>query len=120
MAHILFIDDDEILQQLYSEILKEEGHSVTIASDGQQALALLNAQVHLVITDLNMPRLSGLELLRQLRERSPGTPIIIATGQASQPEELRRFVKEHSGTGLLFKPFQPLELCDAVEQALRH
>jgi len=84
---ILVVDDDGFVRDMLQDILLSGGHRVAIAVDGQDALRLLNADagVDLVISDMDMPVMSGLELLRTLRENGSPTPIIFLTGN----QELR-------------------------------
>jgi two-component system response regulator AtoC len=77
---ILVVDDEPAMRLLLTSILKDEGHEVTAASSGEEALQLLASRhYHLVVTDLKMPGLSGLELLEQVQRDDPGTAVIILT-----------------------------------------
>ena len=77
---ILVVDDEPAMRLLLSSVLKEEGHDVTAAASGEEALQLIaKRHYHLVLTDLKMPGISGLELLEQVKRDDPGTAVIILT-----------------------------------------
>ncbi len=79
-ASILVVDDEPAMRLLLSSILKDEGHDVTAAASGEEALQLIATRhYHLVLTDLKMPGISGLELLTQVKRDDPGTAVIILT-----------------------------------------
>jgi two-component system response regulator AtoC len=77
---ILVVDDEPAMRLLLSSVLKGEGHDVTAAATGEEALQLIATRhYHLVLTDLKMPGISGLELLEQVKRDDPGTAVIILT-----------------------------------------
>ncbi|MCX5734529.1 MAG: sigma-54 dependent transcriptional regulator [candidate division NC10 bacterium] len=79
-ASILVVDDEPAMRLLLSSVLKEEGYDVTAAASGKEALQLITTRhYHLVLTDLKMPGISGLELLEQVKRDDPGTAVIILT-----------------------------------------
>ena len=118
MANILLIEDEEMLRALYCEILEIYGHSVTAAANGEEAIALFNDSMELVITDMNMPRKSGLQTAAALRQRAPNLPIITMSGHPGQSEELSRFAMERGTNRFLYKPFSPEVLCEVVAELL--
>ena len=81
MAHVLVVDDETALAELIGTYLEASGYRVTVAHDGQQALAL-DAQdpVDAVITDFAMPGMNGRDLVARLRCRRPGLPAIMVSG----------------------------------------
>jgi signal transduction histidine kinase/CheY-like chemotaxis protein len=80
-ARILLVDDDPRLVAVLSDMLRTEGHEVTTASDGEEALALFDPKAHdVVITDLGMPRINGWEVAERVKTRSPRTAVFILTG----------------------------------------
>jgi nitrogen regulation protein NR(I) len=80
MGHILIVDDDAQLRQSFEKLLNAEGHSVKTASSGEAAIALVKAAVpDLVIMDVRMPGMSGLEAFRAIHEIEPKLPVIIMT-----------------------------------------
>lgn len=118
MAHILLIEDDEALRALFCEVLETYGHSVTAAANGDDAIALFNDAIELVITDMNMPRKNGLQTAAVLRERAPNLPVITMSGHPGQSHELQKFGTERAANRFLYKPFTPQVLCDTVAQML--
>jgi len=74
---VLFVDDEPFMREIMAMLLSEEGYEVQIARDGLDALAQLRvATPDLIISDLNMPRMSGLEFLSVVRHRFPAIPVI--------------------------------------------
>lgn len=116
---IMTVDDSASVRQMVSFTLKGAGYEVIEAGDGKEALAKLNGiPVHMVITDLNMPNLDGIGLIRALRGNPSCkfTPIIMLTteSQASKKEEGRAA----GATGWVTKPFKPEQLLAVVKKVL--
>ena len=87
MARVLVVDDSPLDLRLAARLLEEAGYVVDTAIDGQQALEILSGSTSLpdvVLTDIQMPRLNGLELVRQVARRCPGLPVVIMTGCGSE------------------------------------
>ena len=106
MARILVVDDDRFFAVLCQDLLKSDGHQVEIALSGEKAVALLGIErFELVITDLVMPGMSGLDLLGIVKESDPTIDVIIVTGNAdveSAITALKNGVRDY-----LVKPFNP-------------
>ena len=115
---ILVVDDEPAMRLLLSSVLKEEGHDVTAAASGEEALQLIaKRHYHLVLTDLKMPGISGLELLEQVKRDDPGTAVIILTafGTVEGAVEAMRMGAVH----YLLKPLSnPEELRLSVRRVL--
>ena len=79
-ARVLVADDDLFVREMLSMILQEEGYDVLTAEDGRDALEKQKAGPGLIISDINMPGMTGLDLVRQLRGAGISTPVIILTG----------------------------------------
>jgi CheY-like chemotaxis protein len=113
---ILIVEDDSAITLLIQGLLEDEGYGVLTAADGRQGLARLRGHdVDLIITDIMMPIVSGVELARRLRAdpRYRHLPVI-ATSGAMQPETaIRRLF-----TAFLAKPFRLADLLAAVQQCL--
>ena len=79
---ILIVDDDPMAAEMISSILQELGHSVLLAEDGMDAVGHLNtdATIEMVISDMNMPLITGIDLFRELREQGSALPFILLTG----------------------------------------
>lgn len=116
---IATVDDSASMRQMVSFTLKSAGYAVIEATDGEDALAKLNgASVKMVITDLNMPRMDGMELIRRLRAMPAFkfTPIVLLTTE-SQPEKKQQG-KAAGATGWIVKPFTPEQLLAVVKKVV--
>jgi DNA-binding response OmpR family regulator len=109
---ILVVDDDPAIAALIAEVLTDEGYTVRLAYDASSALAAIAAQVpDLVLTDLLLPGMSGLELLRMVRARGHADlPIIVVTAAADRAADLT------DAAACLAKPFEIDELLACVER----
>lgn len=116
-VRILYVDDDDGIRELGQEVLERQGYQVTVVADGREALAaLLDGQYQMLITNHNMPHLTGLELVAQTRKAGLRLPIVMTTGfvDLSQiPTQLRSAI-----TALLPKPFVAAELVGTVFRIL--
>ena len=80
-ARVLLVDDDPRLLTVLSDVLRSEGHAITTAANGEEALAVFDPAAHdVVITDLGMPRMNGWEVAERIKTRSPTTAVFILTG----------------------------------------
>ena len=120
MAHILVIDDDEQIQRLLTIILEKEGHRVSVAINGKEGLALFEkANPELVITDVLMPEVEGLETIRQLKQLKPDLPIIAITGGGRVGAEVCLLTATKFGACKTFKkPVPKQELFAAINEAI--
>ena len=119
MAKILIADDSNSLRNMMQMTLQTKGHQVTAADNGGCALELAqNTAFDLVITDLNMPFLNGLELVEVLRNQPEYkyTPMIMLTTESS--DERKAFGRSIGVTGWIVKPFSPQKILDAVNRVL--
>lgn len=116
---IMTVDDSSSVRQMVNFTLKEAGYAVVEAVDGRDALTKLSgAAVHMVITDLNMPNMDGIELIRQVRSNPAYKfiPIIMLTTE-SQAEK-KQEGKAAGATGWIVKPFKPDQLLAVVKKVL--
>ena len=116
---ILTVEDSTSLRELIAFTLKEEGYDVKEASDGQEALKEMDgARVHLVITDLNMPNMNGIELTQALRSdpRHKFVPIIFLTTESQVKK--KQAAREAGATGWIVKPFNPGHLLQVVRKVI--
>ena len=114
---ILVVDDDENLRRLLAAYLETEGYRVTQAADGRSALAMLkDCPPHLVVLDVMLPGLTGIEVARQIRGRG-ATPILMLTARGSEEDVLQGF--EAGADDYLVKPFSPKILVARVRAVLR-
>ncbi|MBK1694969.1 two-component system response regulator [Chromatium weissei] len=112
---IMVVDDSASLRNVVGIALKSAGYDVIEASDGRDALAKLNGQkVHLIVSDVNMPNMDGITLVRELKQlpNYKFTPIMMLTTE-SQPEK-KQAARDAGAKAWLLKPFQPPMLLDAV------
>ncbi|HUG27405.1 MAG TPA: response regulator, partial [Gemmatimonadales bacterium] len=118
-ATVLVVDDEPAVLTITARTLIHGGHHVLQARDAEEALALVNqlGPPDLVLTDLTMPGIGGVELARQLRERWPALPILFMSGFPT--EELRRQGGSAPAVDLIEKPFSVDELSARVTAALR-
>ena len=118
-ASILVVDDDLALLNSLKEILEAAGYEVTTAADGESGLRCLKEHTFdLVLTDLSLPGLDGMELLKYLRREQPGCPCIIITGCGTIANAVSAM---HQGAYDYFtKPVDPAELRLVVARALEH
>ncbi len=85
MANVLLVDDEQNILLTYRAVLERGGHRVSTASTAEDALRLFeNEGADVIVTDMNMPGISGIELVKKIRQRSPGTEIIVMTGAGSE------------------------------------
>jgi CheY-like chemotaxis protein len=116
---VLLVEDEETVRSLAREVLVRRGYRVVEARDGVEALELLDdgpTSVGVVVSDLIMPRLGGVELGRRLRARFPGLPVLLMSGYADGAGV--QVLREEPGRPFLKKPFTPEALANAVRAAL--
>lgn len=106
--HVLIVEDEEFILALMGAYLSDEGFKVSLATNGQEMLSLLDKEkVHLILLDLGLPDEDGLVLTRQIRARS-SVPIIVLTGRADQGDRLSAL--ELGADDYLTKPCDPREI----------
>ncbi len=120
MKHIiLVVDDSPVLRQISFETLSEAGYKVLQAENGKAGLLQLDKYTpSLIISDLNMPEMNGLEFIRTLRQRPPlaQTPVIMVTTELS--DSMKAAGRAAGATAWLTKPLQPPLLLKAVNALL--
>ena len=115
MTTVLLVDDEPGVRFALSEVLRDRGYRVISVGSGLEALAALDG-VDLVVTDLSMPGMDGLELVSQIAARAPALPVILLTAHGS--EQLLRIASSRGACGCLSKPFDIDEIAQVVERAL--
>lgn len=114
---VLAVDDSEPVRKLVSLVLKTAGYDVTTASDGADSLEKFKKDYYdLVVTDMNMPVMHGLELIRSIRETNGHVPILALTSESET--EIRRRGTAAGANGWVVKPFQPVQFIDLVAQVI--
>lgn len=116
---ILSAEDSPATQKFISFTLKYKGYEVVTANDGIEALEkLAQNKFDLILLDIMMPRMNGLEVLKEIKTKSPykDTPIIMLTSEKGDAD--RQTAMKLGAKNFLTKPFQPPELLEAVEKAI--
>lgn len=119
MAHILSVDDSATMRQMVAMTLQQAGFEVTQSWNGEEALSKAESQKYsLVITDLHMPKMDGLELIRRLRKLDEYrfVPILVLTTEATF--ETKQAGKAAGATGWIVKPFDPDQLVRTIRKVL--
>lgn len=117
---IMSADDSSSIRQMVSFTLKQAGYDVIEAVDGQDAVnKLASSHIDMLITDLNMPNMDGLELIRQVRAMSQFKfiPIIMLTTESQA--DMKQKGKAAGATGWIVKPFKPEQLIAVIKKVLR-
>lgn len=116
MAKILVVEDEAESQQLVTSILRAAGHEVDLAADGRQALDFVEANhIDVVVTDLKMPVLNGLRLIRELRGKGDSIPILAISGHNRDQLTL---AEDYGANGVLAKPIQKDELLLLIDRVI--
>lgn len=120
MAIILLIDDDDLVRETMGTVLRNANHEVLEATDGRHALDVLGHDiVDLLITDIVMPELDGIGLIREIRKRFPGLHVIAISGGGRQRNlDYLEVAQKLGAEFILPKPFLPRRLLAAVETVL--
>ena len=116
--NILIADDEVTIRELVGEILAADGHDVTLAKDGNEALEKFNLSWHeLVFSDIRMPNMNGIELLAAVKEINPNTQFIIMTSHASIDNSIGAL--KQGAFDYILKPFEDLDIVtDAADRAI--
>ena len=116
---VLAVDDSPSMRSMISFTLKKAGYNTVIAEDGVQGLQSAQAEdFDLILTDINMPEMNGIELIGKLRELDAykHKPILVLTTESST--EMKTKGKSAGATGWIVKPFEPEKLLSALERVL--
>jgi nitrogen regulation protein NR(I) len=118
VAHVLIVDDEPNIRRVLSAMLQRDGYEVSTAADGELALAAMNrAQVDVVVTDLVMPRMGGLELLRQVATAHPDVPVIMITAHGTVDTAVEAM--KAGAFDYITKPFEQEDLRQVISKAVR-
>ena len=113
---VLLVDDEPGVRFALTEVLVDRGYRVVTAGSGAQALTLLDG-VDVVVTDLSMPGMDGLELTTQIAARAPGLPVILLTAHGS--DNMVRIASSRGACGCLSKPFDIDEIAHVIEHVCK-
>ena len=116
---ILFAEDEDLAREMVAEVLREQGYTVIPCADGEEAIRIYEArraEIHLVISDIGLPRRDGEEVCRSVKGLDPGVPVLIVSGYL---DPARRTALAGIGvTSVLQKPYQLSDLLVLVRRTL--
>jgi CheY-like chemotaxis protein len=120
MAHILVIDDDPVLRRVITLALEAAGHTVLRCENGKKAVDFLEHEhADLLITDMIMPEMDGVETVRAAKQIRPDLPILAMSGGGSfDPADYLGIARAFGATDVLPKPFHPADLIARVAKLL--
>ncbi len=114
---IFLIEDDDVLRKIIEEFLEESGYLVLKASDGLEGIEMIGKEAFdLIITDVVLPYVSGIGVIKMAKTKRPEVPIICITGYGYSPEKL---AEEEQADRIFRKPFEFKELAEAVKTLLK-
>lgn len=116
---VLIVDDSVSIRQSMRYVVEHAGYDVLEASNGKEALSVIQPQTKLVITDINMPEMNGIDFITTVRKSggpNKAVPIIILTTE-SQPE-MKQKGKDAGATAWIVKPFPPEEIVSAIKRLI--
>ncbi len=118
MYEIIVVDDEPMIREGLKMALEMEGHNTTTASDGREALRILdNKRPDLIITDIIMPECDGIEVICSVKERSPNTKIMaISGGGRINAKDHLKIAKQLGACSVMTKPFSTEELLLEIEK----
>lgn len=115
---ILTVDDSLSMRQAISYALRSAGYDVIEACDGVDAMSKIGEPINMVLTDLNMPNMDGIELIKQIRTNSPRrhVPIVMLTTESQAAK--KEAAKAAGATAWIVKPFKPDQLLYVINRVL--
>ena len=120
MPKVLVVEDNKAQREMISDLLKGLGLNVSMASDGVEALELINGNPpDLVVLDIIMPRMNGYEVCRRLKSDSKTQDLVVVMCSAKKEEFDRYWGMKQGADAYIAKPFHPEELVGTVKQLLR-
>jgi CheY-like chemotaxis protein len=122
MARVLLADDVPLMIEALVTALESEGHQIAVATDGEAASALLaNENFDIAVLDIWMPKKSGLDVLKTLRQLKPEVPVILISGggPGATLEQATAIADMYRADRVLYKPFEDEELLSAIAQLVK-
>ena len=117
-ARVLLIEDDDDNRELMGEVLQEAGYEVVLVASGAEGLRTLAEQsIDVIVTDLGMPGMGGLEVAQAAKEIAPSVPVVVITGFADR-EDIKR-ARGREIDAVLVKPVDPDALTSVVDQMVK-
>jgi two-component system, OmpR family, response regulator len=115
---VLLVEDDDDNRELMGEVLQDAGYQVMLAASGAEGLRMLaEHSIDVVVTDVGMPGMGGLEVARAAKEIAPRVPVVVVTGFADREDIARARGREVDA--VLVKPVEPDSLTSTVEQMVK-
>jgi len=116
-ARILIVDDEDIVVRSCLRILADTDYAVDVARGGAEALKKIDETVYdVLLVDIMMPQINGLEVLQHVKQKQPGSEVIIFTGLSQSETAVR--AQELGAFAYLPKPFEPEDIRELIAQAL--
>ena len=119
MATILAVDDSETMLSMIKQTLEMGGYKVVLARDGKDGVSQFDANksdLDLVITDINMPVMDGITLIKEIRQKDTEIPILTLTTESEDGMKQKGY--EAGANGWIVKPFRPAQFLDIIKQVL--
>jgi two-component system, chemotaxis family, chemotaxis protein CheY len=117
-GNILVVDDSSAIRMAMRFILEKEGFAVTEAVNGSDCIKKIQPDTNLIISDVNMPEMDGVEMLKRVRESGPYRTIPIIMLTTVSQEEMMQKGKDMGATAWLLKPFQPDKLIAIINKVI--
>lgn len=118
MSHVLIVEDDPVLREALAETMTIAGHTYITARDGREALGLLDLHhFALILTDIRMDKLDGIQLLSEVQKKQPGLPVILMTAYSSVEDAVTAI--RYGAVDYLQKPFSAQVLTEKVNQYIK-
>ena len=116
---ILIVDDSQELLEIMCEYLETCGYTVHMTTESKEALRLIAAaEYDVVVSDIHMPEMDGLELMARVKNKHPGLPVVLITGYSVS--EARKIAMEKGADAFVEKPFHMKEIIDVVANLLNN
>jgi two-component system chemotaxis response regulator CheY len=117
--HLLITDDDRAFRETLQSVFEPRGFRTSLAADGEEAVSIArNSDVHLLLIDMHMPRLTGLEAVHRLRAFKIDLPCVLISGGLDE-QTLRQAEQDEAIFSVLTKPIRSAEVTDTVRRALQ-
>ncbi len=116
---ILIVEDNDVMRELLKTLLQNDGHEVILAHDGAEAVQRYKTEgekIQLIITDIEMPNLNGVEAYRQIKKLNPGAKAIFVSGTLDK--RLQEQLRNEGNQGFFQKPYEPADLLAKIREML--